>query len=119
MPLYCAYNDLRYTAVKKSTDVHYSCIYCLHLFNNTVCCLFLAIIQLTQLFVYMAVIIGGFCDFVSSCCTDPVPLLAPVLGHPCSTSIQLLRCVQITGQQMGTETTHKHRIMTLTYLPSL
>ena len=78
---------------------------------------FSAIIQFTQLFVHMVAIVGGFCDFVSSRRPDTVTLLAPVLGHSGSTSVQLLRRVPITGQQMGAEATHKHRIM-ITHLPS-
>ena len=80
--------------------------------NNTCVLLLLAFIQLTELCIHMAAITGGFRDTVSSRRVDTVSLLAPMFGDPCSTGVQLLRCIQTTGQQMGTETTDKHRIIT-------
>ena len=84
---------------------------CVYLFHHDVL-LRLAIIQLTELCVHVAAITGGFRDTVPSGRVDTVTLLAPMFGNPCSTGIQLLRCIQTAGQQMGTEATDKHRIIT-------
>ena len=92
-------------------------VFYLYVSNICVYCFFLAIIQLTELCLHMVVVIGGFRDSVSSRRVDTLSLLAPVSGHPCVTGIQLLHCVQTTGQQMGTETIDQHRITMNTSLP--
>ena len=53
----------------------------------------------------MATLSGSICDTVSSYCTDPVTLLAPVSRNYCPHGIQLLHCVQIVIQPMGPEAT--------------
>ena len=67
--------------------------------------LFVATVQFSQLCLHMAPVSGSVCDLVSSYCTDPVTLLAPVSRNYRPHGIQLLHCVQIVIQPMGPETT--------------
>jgi len=66
---------------------------CLFSSNVSLHLFFIAVVQFTQLRLHMAPFPGSICDSVSSDCTDPVALLAPVSRNYRPHGIQLLHCV--------------------------